>query len=1318
MSKNFFSRFSVGALFAGLMLALPLAQQSYAAALSISQSPLFITVSMPPNIVLLLDDSGSMTWAHVPDSLGDNAAARVLVVDTDSVIATPLTFTTTSVHITGPSHSKYTYSCTTTGYSLNPSSPTTGTSSTAAGYTCQKVTTYSYSCPSGDTQSSSWTSSGSTSTSYGSDVCTLSAYKSLSSVWTPDTYHYKSSAFNPLAYDPTQTYLPGYSDTATLLSTSFTAAYCNPYVTSQGTVNLSTGYQATVTYDPSTSCSSLMAATNSSSESTNDEVDSCNNFDTSGNCNDQFNAQAAFYYTYTPTAAAAVTNGCTSVTTDDACYTKVVVSATSGPGGTDERQNFANWWSFYRTRNLTTNTGANRAFTGLSGNFRVAWRDLNTMVSSTTSFKSGGIKDWAGNTFDNRIGVFTSTHRTKFFDWLERYPANNGTALRTALNTIGAYYQTAAGVSSPYAFDPAVESDTGTDSPEYVCRPNYAVVMTDGLWNDSSPGTLSPNNADNTALTLPDGTAFATSTHPYSDSSSNSLADIAFYYWAHSLRSDLGTSSSLQYMPYNKAVAITDSTNKTVSLQPYWNPQNDPADWPHMVTFTVSLGQTSVLTNPDWAGGTYAGGYSGLVTGTTSWPAVSSNSDANVYDLWHAAIDSRGQFFSADSPQDVAAAFSSIVNRIQGRVGSSSAIAVNSTRLDSNTFIYQAQFNSASWTGEVVAFPINTDGSVGSQVWAASTLIPAAASRTMYTWDETQNSGAGAGTTFTWANLNTTEKTALNTSMEGANDGLGSSRLSYLTGVQTSEQDNGGNFRNRASLLGDIVDSNPQYVGTQNYGFDQLPGAEGGTYDDFVGHKASRTAMLYLGANDGMMHAINATSGVEQFDYVPRGMYSTLSALTDPLYTHQFYVDGSAESADAYVSGTWKTLVVGTTGAGAREIFLLDVSSPSSFSASSILWDYDGTTKGDNSLGYTFGQATIARLHDGNWYVIFGNGFNSPNQTAVIYLYNIATGAITKFDTGVGSVSNPNGMAAPFAAVLSTLAGNSRIADTIYAGDLQGNVWVLDVSSTNASNWKYRTFGNGSTPTPLFTAKDSNNNVQPITDQVQVGLNSSGEVTVFFGTGTYFLTTDNTVGSNPPVMSFYGIIDDQGYTAADKVSRSKLLQQFIVGTDTVSGTTFRITTSYAMTPSNQGWFLDLNYTSAQGERVVSDPVIDNGRIIFTTLIPQGNACQYGGSSWLMELDDSSGAALSVSPFDTNGDGKINGNDFVTVTYTDPATGKSVTASVPVSGKESNVGIIKTPGIISAGNLEYKFYSGSTGTIGTTVESSNVVTGRLSWQQLQ
>jgi type IV pilus assembly protein PilY1 len=1304
---------------APLALGLGIAAPAAAAALSISGTPLFITISMPANIMLTLDNSGSMASAFVPDTLDDSTSltvqstipstlggtAGVIVsgptVSNPTPIPTctkvkfgvcksydyscPLTtdiessgWTPSGTSSTVPSGDKctrnsYDYKCP-TGYSLSPSSPTSGPSSTASGYTCNQ-TVPTYSCPAG------WTQNGTGSTS----TCTGYVTKSIQGEQSP---MFASAAYNPLAYDPTINYALPYDANGNNLSTSFTTAYLNGYATGNGNINLSNGYKVVVSYDPSstfqttTSCDGTFTGTSTTSSIT---------------CNSVGSGTAAYYYKYLPTNSGCPT---TNPKLDARCYSKVVV-------GASEQQNFANWYSFYRTRNLTTVSAADRAFHNLSTTFRVGWQDLLNTCATLPLSTTGSCKGWPSTgTYDNRIGIFAGTHRQDFFNWVTHLPASTNTPLRGALERVGVYYQQS-GVDSPYAFTPHV-----TDAPEYVCRPDYSVLMTDGLWNDSSV-TFSPGNADNTAYTLPDGTAFTAGMHPYSDGTSDTLADIAFYYWSHSLRSDLGTSSSLQYIPFNKSVAVVDGGNHTASLLPYWNPANDPASWPHMVTFTVGLGMTTTLTNPAWSGNTYAGGYAGLVTGTTTWPGVSSDSANNVYDLWHTAIDSRGQFFSADNPSDVATAFNDIVTRIQGRVGSSSAIAVNSTRLDSDTFIYQAQFNSGGWTGEVLALPISPkDGSVGTQAWAASSLIPAANSRSIFTWDETANSGAGGGISFLWSSLNTTEQTKLNTNLVGTNDSNGSLRLNYLRGDQSQEQTQGGNFRTRASILGDIVNSNPQFVGKQDFGSSALPGAEGATYQSFVTSKASRTAMLYVGGNDGMMHAFNANTGVEVFDYVPRGVYPNLSALTDPDYTHQYYVDGSEQGVDAYVSGAWKTLLVGATGAGAKEIFLLDVSSPGTFSASNILWDYDGTTRGDGDMGYTLGQATIVRLHDGDWYVAFGNGYNSTNQHAVLYLYNIRTKVIKKFDTLIGSVASPDGMSAPNPVDLD----GDRIVDALYAGDLQGNVWKIDVSNTDNTKWGF-TFKSSGNPAPLFTAKDSSGNVQPITDRLQVGLSKTGQVMVFFGTGTYFMTGDNTVGSNPPVQSFYGLIDDLGTASADQVSRSNLLQQFIVGESTVLGRNFRITTSYSMTTAQQGWYVDLNFPSAQGERVVSDAVLNFGIITFTTLIPQGNACQFGGTSWLMELDSSTGAALTNS-LDVNGDGNIDSNDYVTVTYTDPATNQSVTKSVAVGGEQSNVGIIKTPGIIQAGNKEHMYASGSTGGIASFTSSSGDPATRLSWQQLQ
>jgi type IV pilus assembly protein PilY1 len=536
-------------------------------------------------------------------------------------------------------------------------------------------------------------------------------------------------------------------------------------------------------------------------------------------------------------------------------------------------------------------------------------------------------------------------------------------------------------------------------------------------------------------------------------------------------------------------------------------------------------------------------------------------------------------------------------------------------------------------------------------------------------------------------------------------------------------------------------------VGTQNFGFDSnkgLTSAEYSSYDTFLATKASRTPVLYVGANDGMLHAINANSGAELFTYVPRAVYPALSALSDPLYTHAFYVDGSPTSVDAFVSSAWKTLLVATTGAGGHDVFLLDVTSPTSETASNVMWDYDGvdgttsvytepanthttvkSTSPDPDMGYTINEPTIVRMHDGDWYALFGNGYSSTNQQAVIYLYNINTNVLYKYSTSTGSSTAPNGMSSPSPVDLD----GDRITDAIYAGDLLGNLWKLDVSSNSPSNWKFTTYGN-SVPTPLFTAHDSSSNVQPITDRPQVGLDSSGRLMVYFGTGTYFLTGDNAVPTNPPVQSFYGIIDDKGNASTDQVKgtsgtdRSELRQQLILASTTILGNTFRITSTNAMTSSDKGWFMDLvpysgsTQGTAVGERVVSDAVLDLGRIVFPTVIPQGNACQFGGESFLMELDASSGAALSSSPLDTNGDGKVNNQDLVTVTYIDPTTNQSVTKTVAVSGQQSNIGIIKTPAIISAGLVQKKIIIGSTGNHAVITEKGGNSSGRLSWQQLQ
>jgi type IV pilus assembly protein PilY1 len=291
-----------------------------------------------------------------------------------------------------------------------------------------------------------------------------------------------------------------------------------------------------------------------------------------------------------------------------------------------------------------------------------------------------------------------------------------------------------------------------------------------------------------------------------------------------------------------------------------------------------------------------------------------------------------------------------------------------------------------------------------------------------------------------------------------------------------------------------------------------------------------------------------------------------------------------------------------------------------------------------------------------------------------------------------------------------------RIADFIYAGDLKGNLWKFDVTSSNANQWDVA-IKQGSTPKPLYVACVTTDTScpsgtrQPITARPEVGFNPKGGFIVYFGTGRYFATGDTTLSS--PTNSFYGIFDpnDKGAVTPQAVGlgRSQLLQQTVLATQvlTVDGFTenVRITSKNTLSDTHKGWYIDLPET---GERQVSTPILRGGRIVFTTLTPSTDPCGFGGSSWLMEIDALSGARLGVSPFDINRDLQFNSKDYGTYNN----------VKVPVSGRQSKEGIIKTPGVITAGDVEYKYASGTTGGIDTTIENSTGAGGRQSWRQLQ
>ncbi|WP_370280313.1 pilus assembly protein [Pontibacterium sp.] len=948
-----------------------------------------------------------------------------------------------------------------------------------------------------------------------------------------------------------------------------------------------------------------------------------------------------------------------------------------------QKTNFANWYTYYRKREYVIKAALLSIVNSSSQRLGLATLHRNNSV---------------GYPVDD---VTTGTNRVDLMTQISSIVSDHGTPLRSKLAQVGEYFK---GTTSTSLFGSTQTTPILDASSGGACQQNFAVVMSDGYWNGSDP---SVGNADSGSTSDGDQLDSEYDGGVYRDQHdgvSNTLADVAMHYYETDL-------SSLD----NKVPGTPDDSNTQQ----------------HLVTYTVAFGVNGTLSaNPDADATSF------------DWPTADSNTSTTIDDMRHAAWNGRGEFLSANDPQTLINAFSAAIASIESRTSSAATVATNSTRLDANSKIYQARFNSGEWSGQFRAYALNSvTGDVSTLQWDAADLIPSTSSRNIYT--SHSNSGFAFNTT-SWDDglFSTAQMSALN-ALNGTTDNRGRDRVDYLRGDTTYE---GTDFRTRAGRLGDIVHSDPVFASDESfeyYGVAPTVSVGGVATDSYyvyltdstvATNKAAREPMLYVGANDGMLHAmraegtigttdapcdpdITACEGEEVFAYIPKALYSKLSNLTDTAYDHTYYVDGSIRVADAYmdynddgVSDTtrWGTVLVGMLAAGGKGVYALDISDPFNFDTKDVLWDLDDSDLPE--LGYTFGNSSVVQLPDGTWAAIFGNGYESANYKAGLYIVNMEDPTDVEFiDTGAdGSVSSPNGLSSP----IPVDTDNDKIADTVYAGDLYGNLWKFDLSSSNRNSWGVA-FKQGSTPKPLYQActTDDCSSPQAITSRPEVVDSSEGGVIVLFGTGSYITTDDPT---STQMQTFYGIRDN-GSTVTNRsdLQAQDILAEFYVS---ASDTDYRVTTDYAVDyTAKDGWYLDFDSSDYPGERVVSNPIVRGGRVIFPTLAPKTEPCDFGGTGWLMELDAENGSRLTVSPFDVNNDTAINASDFVSVVISDGA--ESVEITVPVSGRKSTVGIVKTPAVISTGTQELKYFSGSSGAVETVRESSGDKLGRQSWLQL-
>jgi len=990
-------------------------------------------------------------------------------------------------------------------------------------------------------------------------------------------------------------------------------------------------------------------------------------------------------------------------------------------GYTKNRQNFANWYSFYRRRQFTATAAVSNVISQMAG-VQIGISTIQDRINqSVMSVKVNGVTDETNDLLNILYDDYTSY---------------GGTPLGYGLQDVGQYYHQYDNHSGGIGTCPFWTAAKGG-----ACQQAFAILMTDGYYNGGTP-TVGNVDGDYGGL--------------FADIYSNTLADIAMQYW----KTDLSTELDNLIIP-----SVVD-----------------PATYQHMVTYGISFGVTGTL-DPETHN-----------PATTPWPDPEENSNSTIPekidDLYHASFNGHGTFLSASNPTDLVNSMLSIMHNIKQRIGSASSVSVNGDelykRIDDNTYMFQSSYNTTGWVGDIKAFKIffgdlnEKDGSISDPVWLASTVWNAYDWEAYYDERPIVTYDGSDGVRFRFGSLSLTQQQLLDSdfdindvdsSLDPTEDpAFATARLilDYIRGDNSNEihsvgEITTGDFRVRSTQLGDIIHSSPVY----------------------------HDGVLYVGANDGMMHAIKAEgadAGKELFSYVPSQVIKNLHFLTNPTYSHHYYVDLTVSIKDE-VLGDDSTLLVGGLGQGGIGYYALDVSNISELSTaaaaaaasavpseydvsldedsitSTVLWEFPNTSTSDDDLadiGYSFSKSLIVETNDSDhpWVVIFGNGYNSASGRSALFVLDPGTGNVLN-KILLGSDSD-NGLSTP---AVTDVDGDGKV-DYAYAGDLAGNMWKIDLTDDDVDQWKVA-FYHGTAPLvpdPLFKARglvdDTTYTTQPITSKPDVMLHPQEHgYMVVFGTGKFLSSSDFSDETPQTVYGIWdygddvdntenlGVFDPKTGQVSALTDDSTLLKQELLIPDftydltpddtTDDDATVRVLTDKSIhwvvetnsegeeidingtgtlpdlstsDDNNAGWYFDLPNS---GERVVNRMMIRDGKAIFISFTPENAPCTPGGNSILHEVDAADGSRMATSVFDTNGDGVVNSADLITVTAKDES-GNNINIKVAVTGIQRE-GQLQTPAILKLGNEEIKYMSSTSGGVETAVEAA-AKTGVTSWRQ--
>lgn len=961
-------------------------------------------------------------------------------------------------------------------------------------------------------------------------------------------------------------------------------------------------------------------------------------------------------------------------------FTQVLVSSLSAA----DQQRYANWYSYYRTRILMMRSAAGRAMFAMDDRYRVGFTTIN---------KNGSFNPDATPSLGSFLDTadFGTDQKVQFFSNLYGASVSGSTPLRRALAKVGRYYG---------------NKFTGqTDPIQNACQRNYSILTTDGYWNET---TLPTQLDGSTAIGNQDADINATP-RPQYDGSTNYTATYVRTSYRLSATQGCSKTNQSRYTPYTEQQVMTVTPAGTTysdwvllnansgpdtncrSTQPaattvetantggpapntladvaayYYNTDlradlvnsvpysdTDPSRAQHMTTYTLGLGLSGRLRyDVNYLTGA-ASDFNDVKSGARNWPVPpldTSSDPAKIDDLWHAAINGHGRYFSAGSADVLVTSLTTALTDITARDGAGASAASTSLRPVLGTDqVFIASYRTQSWNGELEARTITINSatdtvSIGPQnsAWKASPLLDGRdyAGRTIYYARKT-NSGAGTSMglgAFTYANLSSdvdgtllashfdnycgktprpTQCSSL-TSTQQAN-ASSATLVNFIRGERSNE---GTLYRSRRSVLGDMVDASPVYVGKPPFEYNT------NDYSTYKSSNSDRCPVVYSAANDGMLHAFSArastsastcpTAGTEMWAYIPRAVMSQLYMLGDSDYAnrHRFSVNATPVVADiSHVdsgANVWQTILVGGLGAGGKSYYALDVTSPT---APALLWEFT-----DADLGLSYGNPVITQVRDSSnalvWAVVFTSGINNGGN-GYLYVLNARTGAVlykipTLVDNvAVGTSSNPSGLN-KLNAWITTPSDNE--AQRFYAGDLLGNLWRFDANNLAAPTGT--TVDTRSVRLAQFVKDGMAQSITVRPELAEVTYGGTRYPVVMVGTGRYLGATDTMDTTTP--SSIYAVKDPLTSTGWSNV-RSAMVAQTL----TTSGNN-RTITKNPVDWSNStlaGWYVDL---PDAGERVAVGMSLAYTTLTVASIVPATDVCSGSGYSWLYDLDIATGS---------------------------------------------------------------------------------------------